>query len=50
MEAARKLEHHLQRLDRLADIGTLSASMAHEIKNALVAGKTFIRVAAGKAR
>jgi two-component system, NtrC family, sensor kinase len=32
----------LRRLDRLATIGTLSASMAHEIKNALVAGKTFI--------
>ena len=44
MEAARRLEHHLQRLDRLADIGTLSASMAHEIKNALVAGKTFIQL------
>jgi len=44
VEAARKLEHHLQRLDRLADIGTLSASMAHEIKNALVAGRTFIEL------
>jgi signal transduction histidine kinase len=32
----------LQRQDRLAKLGTLSASMAHEIKNALVAGKTFI--------
>ena len=44
LDAARKLEHHLQRLDRLADIGTLSASMAHEIKNALVAGKAFVDV------
>jgi len=42
LEAVRSLEHHLQRLDRLADIGTLAASMAHEIKNALVAGRTFI--------
>jgi signal transduction histidine kinase len=28
-------------LDRLASLGTLSASMAHEIRNALVACKTF---------
>jgi C4-dicarboxylate-specific signal transduction histidine kinase len=35
-------EENLRRLDLLASIGTLSASMAHEIKNALVAGKTFI--------
>jgi two-component system sensor histidine kinase HydH len=39
---ARQLEAHLEQLDRLANIGTLAASMAHEIKNALVAGKTFI--------
>jgi signal transduction histidine kinase len=32
----------LRRLDRLASLGLLSASMAHEIKNALVAGKTFL--------
>ena len=36
------LEHDLRRLDRLASIGTLAAGMAHEIKNALVAGKTFV--------
>src|SRR5207245_8400399 len=40
--AAGRREQELRRLDRLASIGTLSASMAHEIKNALVAGKTFI--------
>jgi len=28
-------------LDRLANFGTLSAGIAHEIKNALVVGKTF---------
>jgi signal transduction histidine kinase len=39
---ARQLEEHLEQLDRLANVGTLAASMAHEIKNALVAGKTFI--------
>ena len=39
---ARQLEARLEQLDRLANIGTLAASMAHEIKNALVAGKTFV--------
>jgi two-component system NtrC family sensor kinase len=42
MGSGRAVEPLLRRLDRLATIGTLSASMAHEIKNALVAGKTFI--------
>jgi len=37
----RSLEADLQRLDRLANMGALAASMAHEIKNALVAVKTF---------
>ena len=39
---ARQLEERLEQLDRLANIGTLAAGMAHEIKNALVAGKTFV--------
>ncbi len=39
---AEMLEEKLGRIDRLASIGTLSASMAHEIKNALVAIKTFM--------
>ncbi len=39
---AQRLEQNMRRLDRLANIGTLSASMGHEIKNALVAVKTFI--------
>jgi len=39
---ARHLEQHIQQLDRLATMGTLAAGMAHEIKNALVAGKTFV--------
>jgi len=38
---ARNLEQHLHHLGCLASIGTLSAGMAHEIKNALVAVKTF---------
>lgn len=36
------LDQHLRQLDRLASAGTLASSMAHEIRNALVAGKTFI--------
>jgi signal transduction histidine kinase len=38
------IEQNLRRLDRLASIGTFSASMAHEIKNALVAVKTFVEL------
>jgi len=37
-----QLEQSVARLDRLATIGTLSTSMAHEIKNALVAVKAFV--------
>lgn len=40
--SANKFENSLQRLDRLASAGTLSVGMAHEIRNALVAVKTFI--------
>lgn len=36
------LGQNMHRLDRLATVGTLSASMAHEIKNALVPVKTFL--------
>jgi signal transduction histidine kinase len=32
----------MQRLDRLANLGLLSADMAHEIKNGMVAIKTFV--------
>ncbi len=39
---AKQVEQALGRLERLASIGTLSAMMAHEIKNALVASKTFV--------
>ena len=41
MTPLRRLEQSIQHLDRLASIGTLSAAMAHEVRNALVAGKTF---------
>jgi signal transduction histidine kinase len=42
LTSPKSLEHDLRRLDRLASMGTLAAGMAHEIKNALVAGKTFV--------
>ncbi len=42
ISSARELRETLWRIDRLANIGTLAAGMAHEIKNALVAGKTFV--------
>ena len=32
----------MRRLDRLHSVGTLSASMAHEVKNAFVAVRTFV--------
>lgn len=37
-----KLERNMRQLDRLGSVGALSASMAHEIKNALVAIRTFV--------
>jgi signal transduction histidine kinase len=40
----RAFEQSLRHLDRLASIGTLSAGMAHEIKNAMVAVKTFLDI------
>jgi signal transduction histidine kinase len=38
---AQDVLQRLRQMERLANVGTLSASMAHEIKNALVAMKTF---------
>lgn len=42
LTGVRRLEQSLRRLDRLAAMGMLAAGMSHEIRNALVAGKTFI--------
>jgi signal transduction histidine kinase len=39
-----ELAARLQRLDRLANLGTLTSTIAHEMKNALVAGKTLVDV------
>jgi two-component system NtrC family sensor kinase len=38
------LQENLRRLDRLANLGLVSASIAHEIKNGLVAIKTYVEV------
>ncbi|MEJ2744827.1 MAG: ATP-binding protein, partial [bacterium] len=38
------LEMEMRRADRLASLGTLAAGMAHEIKNPLVALKTFTQL------
>lgn len=44
LTALRKLESQVRRTDRLASLGTLSAGMAHEIKNPLVTLKTFTQL------
>jgi len=42
ISSVRKWESNIRRLDRLHSVGTLSASMAHEVKNAFVAVRTFV--------
>jgi len=42
LSLVRRIEDDIRQLDRLASVGTLAAEMAHEIKNALVAVKTFV--------
>src|SRR5438309_10308130 len=42
--AIKRLELQIRRRDRLASLGTLSAGMAHEIKNPLVSLKTFAQL------
>ena len=37
-----QFQQQIRQLDRLANAGTLAAGMAHEIKNALVASRTFL--------
>ena len=44
LSVLKKLEDQVRRTDRLASIGTLSAGMAHEIKNPLVTLKTFTQL------
>jgi signal transduction histidine kinase len=42
--AANDLQANLRRLDRLANLGLVSAGVAHEIKNGLVAIKTYVDI------
>lgn len=42
--ALKRLELQIRRSDRLASLGTLSAGVAHEIKNPLVSIKTFAQL------
>jgi len=48
--SAEKLQQTIQQLQRLASLGLLSAGIAHEIKNALVAIKTFAQLLMEKNR
>ena len=42
--AVNDLQANLRRLDRLANLGLISAGVAHEIKNGLVAIKTYVEI------
>lgn len=42
LDSTNPFHRQIRQLDRLANAGTLAAGMAHEIKNALVAGRTFL--------
>lgn len=44
ISSVRGWESNMRRLDRVHSVGTLSASMAHEVKNAFVAVKTFVDI------
>ena len=48
LTSAPVFEQNMRRLDQLASLGTLSANMAHEIKNSMVAVKTFVDLLAEK--
>ncbi len=44
VEDLKKSKSHIQRADRLASLGTLTAALAHELRNPLVAIKTFTQL------
>jgi signal transduction histidine kinase len=43
-EDMKKSKSHIQRADRLASLGTLTAALAHELRNPMVAIKTFTQL------
>ena len=43
-EEMKRSKSHIQRADRLASLGTLTAALAHELRNPLVAIKTFTQL------
>jgi PAS domain S-box-containing protein len=50
LSLVRELEQRLRRADRLAAVGRMAAMVAHEIKNPLVALKTFVDMVPRRAR
>jgi PAS domain S-box-containing protein len=50
LSLVRELEQRLRRADRLAAVGRMAAMVAHEIKNPLVALKTFIDMVPRRAK
>ncbi|HEX2275827.1 MAG TPA: ATP-binding protein [Candidatus Tectomicrobia bacterium] len=50
LSLVRELEQRLRRADRLAAVGRMAATVAHEIKNPLVALKTFVDMVPRRAK
>jgi two-component system sensor histidine kinase AtoS len=50
LSLVRELEQRLRRADRLATVGRMAATVAHEIKNPLVALKTFVDMVPRRAK
>jgi PAS domain S-box-containing protein len=50
LSLVRELEQRLRRADRLATVGRMAAMVAHEIKNPLVALKTFVDMVPRRAK
>ena len=50
LSLVRELEQRLRRADRLAAVGRMAAMVAHEIKNPLVALKTFVDMVPRRAK
>lgn len=50
LSLVRELEQRLRRADRLAVVGRMAATVAHEIKNPLVALKTFVDMVPRRAK